>query len=134
LWIRLGALVDVVVDLLALVSPVADASAWTSTAHRGDLQPAEHALAGVDSVVDRVQTNMAIAANELDLDHDEVVDMVQVLSNNVLGMPAVVPLDHEVTAGALADPVEQVIRKDELAVVPLNLDLLAWLTTTTGTP
>jgi hypothetical protein len=96
---------------------------------RGHLQPTQHALPRIDGIVHRVQANVAVAAHELNLDHHQVVDMVQVLADDVLGMPIVVPLEHQVAACAHTNLVRDVARKNELAVAPLDLDLLTMLTT-----
>ena len=79
--------------------------------------------------MDRVETNVAVAADELHLDHHQVVDVLQVVADHVLGMSVVVPLDHQVAGGAHADLVRDMTRKHKLAVAPLDLDLFAMLTT-----
>jgi len=73
--------------------------------------------------VDRVQADVAAAANELDLDHNQVVNMVQVLADDLLRVPIIVLLDYQVATGAHPDLVRYVTWEDELAVVPLYFDL-----------
>jgi hypothetical protein len=53
------------------------------------------------------------------------VDVVEVFANDVLGMPVIVPLEHQVTAGSHADLVRDVAWQNELPVAPLDLNLPA---------
>lgn len=87
-------------------------------------QPSQHALARIDGVMNRVQADVATVANVLDLDHDQSVDVLQILADDVLSMSVIVPLDHQVATGSHANLVRYVILKDELAVVPLDVHLI----------
>lgn len=55
--------------------------------------------------------------------------MVQVLADYLLGVPVIVPLNHQVAAGTHANFIRDVARKNELALVPLDFDLPAKLAT-----
>lgn len=98
-------------------------SAWKAIENNKYLQATQHALACIDGIVDRVQANIAVTANELYFDHHQVVNVVQVFANDVLGMPIVVPLNHQVPAGPHANLVGDVAGKNKLPVVPLDLNL-----------
>ena len=56
------------------------------------------------------------------------MDVLQVVADYVLGMPVVVPVDHQVAGGAHADLVGDMAWKHELALAPLDVDLLIMLT------
>lgn len=72
----------------------------------------------------RVQTDVAVAANVFHLDHDQVVDMVQIFTDNFLSMSAIVPIDDQVAGGANCDLAGDMTRQDELSIIPLDFDLL----------
>ena len=51
--------------------------------------------------------------------------MTEVFANDVLGVPVIVSLEHQVTAGSHADLVRDVAWQNKMPVVPLDLNLPA---------
>ena len=66
--------------------------------------PAHHARPRKQCVVKRVGLDVAVGADELNLDDDEIVDVVEVLADGLLRMPgAVDTLDDEVAGRSSVD-------------------------------
>lgn len=74
--------------------------------------------------MDRVCRDERVAALELDVDHDEVVDVVQIIPYALLGEFAVRTADDNVARDSLGDLVRYVAGDMELAFVPADFDLL----------
>lgn len=124
-WIGLCAFIHVKVDLLALVPPVALVSADRKKFDGlGYLQATHQALTCVDGIVNRVQADVAVAPDELHLDHHQIMDMVEILANHIRCMSVIVPLDDQVAAGTHGNFASNVAREKELAVAPPDINLL----------
>lgn len=125
---RLCALVHVILDLGALVLAVT--SQLRSHTHpQANLQPAHHAVARINRIVHRVEADVAVATTKRHLDHDTVVNVVQVFPDVLLAVSAVVVVHNQVAACSLPNLAGNMARQDELSVVPLDLNL-----TTTSDP
>lgn len=93
-----------------------------------DAQATHHALTRINGIVNRVQADVAVPARKLNLDDDEVMDVVQVLTDDLLSVAAVVAVQDQVAAGTHGDLVGNMPGKNKLPVIPLDLDLRSWLT------
>lgn len=94
-----------------------------SPAEAGHLQPAHHAGPGKHSVVHRVGLDVAATTDEIHLDHDQVVDMLKVVSESSLSEARVAAADHQVACGPCTNLASDMSRQDELAIVPADVDL-----------
>ena len=86
---RLCALVHVPLNLGTLVLAVTS-QLRRHTHPQANLQPAHHAVARINRIVHRVEADVAVPAAERHLDHDAVVDVVQVLPDVLLAVSTVV--------------------------------------------
>ena len=73
--------------------------------------------------MDRVERDVAVSTAELHLDHDAVVDMIQVIPYVLLGVSSVVPMYNQVAARTLCNLASNMAGENELPVVPLDIDL-----------
>ncbi len=89
----------------------------------GLLLPTHHTGPRVDGIVHRVQANEAAATEKVDLDDNQVVDVVEVLPNRVLGDLGIASPDNEVPGGTAGNLGGHMAGQDELTIIPSNLDL-----------
>ena len=73
--------------------------------------------------MDRVERDVAVSTDELHLNHDAVVDMIQVIPYVLLGVSSVVPMYNQVAARTLCNLASNMAGENELPVVPLDLNL-----------
>jgi hypothetical protein len=74
--------------------------------------------------VDGIGRDVGIVVLELNVDHDEIVDVIQVVSNLVGCELSGSTVDDKVSAGPASDLVGHMWRHVELPIVPAKLDLL----------
>jgi hypothetical protein len=91
---------------------------------RSDVRAAHHASTSKHSIVDRVCGNVSILTLEDDLDHNEVMDMLQIISNCFLCMSRTTVENDQVSCRSNSYLVGNMTRKDELAIIPTDLDLV----------
>lgn len=89
------------------------------------LRPTHHAGSGKHGVMDRVRLDVAAATHEVDLDHNQVVNVVKVLTNALFRESRIATAEDEVPRGANADLAGYMTRQDELAIIPPYVDLSA---------
>lgn len=97
----LGALIQIPVYLAALV-----------------FSPTHHAGPGEHGVMDGIRLDVATTAHEVDLDHNQVVYVVQVLTNALFRESRIATAEDEVPRGTNADLAGYMARQDELAIIP----------------
>jgi hypothetical protein len=73
--------------------------------------------------VHRVCGDEAVAADEFHLDHDEIMDVIKVLSDTLIGVLRTAAPQDEISRGANANLAGDMARQDELTLVPFDLNL-----------
>lgn len=73
--------------------------------------------------MDRVGRYVDIAVPEPNIDHDEVVDMIQMISNAVCRDPAGDTSNNKIASGTTTDLVRHMWRNMELPIAPTELKL-----------
>lgn len=73
-----------------------------------NLRSAHHAGSRKHGVVDGIGADVAATADKLDLDHHEVVDMVEILADGLLLDSRIAAADDEVPGSARSDLVGHV--------------------------
>lgn len=89
------------------------------------LRPTHHAGPGEHGVMDGIRLDVAATAHEVDLDHYQVVYVVQVLTNALFCESRIATAEDEVPRGTNADLAGYMARQDELAIIPPYIDLFA---------
>jgi hypothetical protein len=75
--------------------------------------------------VDGIGRNVGIVIFELDVYYDEVVDVIQVVSNLVGRQFSGSTVDDEISASSTSDLVGHMWRHVELPIVPAKLELVS---------
>jgi hypothetical protein len=70
-----------------------------------------------------IRGNVSILPIENDLDHDEIVDVLQIIPDSLLGMFWTAVSDDQVSRSTNANLVCNMRRQNELAIVPSNVNL-----------
>ena len=73
--------------------------------------------------MDRIGANEAISSNELDPDHDEIMDVFEIITDTGLAEVRVAISDDQVSTDSLGDFVRNRRRESELAISPLDFRL-----------
>lgn len=116
------------VPLYFLVSQISNQTAHMRTM---DVQAAHHAGPGVHGVSNRVCADEAVVRNELDLDDNEVVDMIQVVTNDLFGKVWITSSQNKVASRSEAHLLGNVSGKNILSIIPLDVNLSVIRTATT---
>lgn len=72
----------------------------------------------------RIGPDVAAPGLELDLDDNEVVNVLEIFADTLLGVPCVASSDDEIASGANPNLAGNMAGKSELAFSPLDLDLV----------
>jgi hypothetical protein len=73
--------------------------------------------------VHRIQRDENILTTKLNTNHDKVMDMVKVLSNNFFSVSRAPVVNDQVSGRTDGNLVSNVARKYELSVIPTNFNL-----------
>ena len=71
----------------------------------------------------RVRRDVSVLAFESNFDHDEVMNMLQVITDSVLGMLWMAVSNDQVSCSTNTNFVGNVWRQNELTLVPSDIDL-----------
>lgn len=74
--------------------------------------------------MNRVCGNVCVLATKYNPDNDEIMNVLQVISNGFFGVSRIAVLDYQISCGSNGNFVGNMSRQDELAIVPSNLNLL----------
>jgi len=88
-----------------------------------NIPAAHHAHSGIDGIVNRVEVDVAVSASKFNFDNYQVVDMVQVVTNVLLGVSPVIPTNDQVATRTRSNLASNMAGHDELTFAPLDLDL-----------
>lgn len=121
----LATLVHVPFDLVVLVLATRGISLQSYPRGADYLQAAHHAGPSEHGVMHRVGLDIAAAAHELHLDHNQIVDVLKVVPEVRLGQARIAAPDDEVASGSCTDLAGHVSSQDELTVVPADVHLLS---------
>ena len=89
-----------------------------------DPSPLGHAAGfGEERIVNGIGEDIGIAILEIDVDHDKVVYVIQVVTNLVCGELAVSASDNKIAAGSVCDLERHMWRYIELAIIPRECEL-----------
>lgn len=89
------------------------------------LRPTHHAGSGKHGIVNGICLDVTAAAHEVNSDHYQVVNVVQILTNALFCESRIATTENEVSRGPDANFAGYVTRQDELAIVPSHIDLVA---------
>jgi len=88
-----------------------------------DVQTTHHAHPCVDGIVDRVETDVAVATKVFHFDDHQVMNMFQIIPDGCFGVSVVVLANDKITAGTSSHLASNMTREDELTIAPLDIDL-----------
>ena len=89
----------------------------------GNLPTTHHAGSCKHCIVHGIGVDVATTTNELDFDHHKIVDVLKIISNNLLRDSRVNSSNDEVSRGSDADLARNMTGQDELTIAPPNLHL-----------
>jgi len=73
--------------------------------------------------MDRIGGNVSILPAEADLDNNKVVDVLEIVPDEILGMLRRTILDNQISGGTDSYLVSNMSWQDELTIVPTDLSL-----------
>lgn len=104
----------------ALVHRVIDTQSFVSCARH-------HTRSGEESVVDRIGRDERVSIAESNINHDQVVNVIQMVSDLGSGKSSISTADDEVAGGTIRNLVGNVAGNMELAISPTNFELCAFV-------
>jgi len=75
--------------------------------------------------MNRIETDITVSAGKFRLNHHKVGDVIEIFSDILIRMSAIIAADDKVAGGSCTNPARNVSRERELAVVPLDINLAA---------
>lgn len=108
-----------VLEKVSLVSTVK--WRWRYWRSRHHTSPRKHCI------VYWVERDDCVLASKLDINHHQIMNMIEIFANSLLGMSRGSVVNHQVSCRANSDFVCYMTRQDELAVVPANFNLDMWI-------
>jgi hypothetical protein len=88
-----------------------------------DLRAAHHACPSKHRIMNRIRGYISILPIENDFDHNEIVDMLQIITDCLLGVSGTTVSDHQVSRGPDGYLTGNVRRQNELTIAPTNCNL-----------
>lgn len=89
----------------------------------GSLQAAHHTGFRCSGARNRVGADVALVAYDIDTDHGQIVDVLQIIADDLLSDVVSALVDHQVASRTLCDFSSQVHPHSLLPVLPLNMNL-----------
>lgn len=122
----LGALIEIPVDFASLVLAVGLSARPVPRHPRAcHSRAAHHTGPRKHGIVNRVGLDVAAVAHKLDLDDDQVVNVLEVITYGGLGLVRVTTPNHEIPRGPLGNLTSDVASKMVVPLSPLDVELQA---------